>query len=225
MSPYILLATALVIMGIIAWLWQYGETRGEPARLLLAWLALSAVTAIIAAAGMWIEDPTVSLSFTAAARTYSMIIVFLLFIFARSFSSPADFTLLFWSVPLQFGMAVVILNWQHMFRLSGDMWILDMGNPFAITTVAVSWFYSILALAYAAILYLTLRREGREKEKERTMIMIAAIAVLLVASGIRGSISGAVGYAITIGYLGHLAGVLLLVWAFRGPIKLRPAGR
>jgi glucan phosphoethanolaminetransferase (alkaline phosphatase superfamily) len=225
LSAYVLSATALVLTGIMAWLWESGETRSEPARLLLAWLCLSAITALIAAAGIWIKDPTISLSFTAAARLCSMIIVFLLFMFARSFSSPADFTLIFWSIPLQFGMAAIILNWGNMFKLSGDMWVMDMGSSFALATVFVNWFYAVLALTYAAVLYITLRREGRDKEKKRTMIMIAAFLVLLVASGVRGSLSGAVGFAITLGYLGHLAGVLLLVWAFHGPILLKPAER
>jgi hypothetical protein len=225
LSAYILLATALVLMGVIAWLWEAGETRGEPARLLLVWLVLSAVTAIITAAGIWIEDMSVSLSFTAAARMYLMVLAFLLFLFARSFSVAADYTLLFWSVPLQLGMALIIMNWQHMFEESGGHWILEIGNPASVAVAAVSWLYGILALAYAIILYLTLRREGREKEKGRTLMMIAAIAVLMAASAIRGTISGAVGYAINISYLGHLVGVMMLVWAFRGPFIYKPARR
>jgi hypothetical protein len=225
LSPYVLLATALVLLGIIAWLWESGETRGEPARLLLAWLAMSAVTALITAAEMWIEDASVSLSFTAAARMYAMIIVFMLFLFTRSFSVAADFTILYWSIPLQIGMAVIIMNWQRIFEMSGGDWILDMKSSAAMVTVAVSWFYGTLALVYAVILYLTLRREGREKESRRSLIMLAALAVLFVASAIRGFISGAAGYAISAAYLGHLAGVLLLIWAFRGPIVSRPAGR
>jgi hypothetical protein len=225
LSSYILLATALVLLGVVAWLWEAGERRGEPARLLLAWLVLGAVAAIIAAAGLWIEDASISLSFTAAARMFVMILAFLLFLFARSFSIAADYTILFWSVPLQLGMALIIVNWQHIFEQSGGQWIMDIGNPASIVIAAVNWFYGILALAYAIILYLTLRREGREMEKTRTLIMIAAIVVLFVATAIRGTLSGAVGYALDISYLGHLAGVLLLVWAFRGPFVFKPAMR
>ncbi len=225
MSPYVLLATALILLGIVAWLRESGETRGDPARLFIALLAMGAVTAGIAAAGMWIRDATVSLSFTAAARMYTMILAFLLFLFTRSFSSPEDYTVFFWSVPLQLGMAAIILNWQHMFELSGDAWILDMGCPFAWMTIAVGWLYGILAMAYAVILYVTLSREGRKVEKKRTQIMIAALALMFVSSVIRGSMSGAAGYAINLAHLGHLLGALLLVWAFRGPKQLKPFKR
>jgi len=225
LSPYILLATALILMGIVAWLWESGATQGDPARFFIALLSMGAVTAGITAAGLWIEDTTVSLSFAAAARMYSTVLTFLLFLFARSFSKPADFTLLYWSVPLQFGMAVVILNWQHMFRLSGSTWILNMDRPFAWMTVAVNWTYGILAMVYAVGLYMTLKREGKKVEKERTLIMITALIILFVATAIQGLLSGAVGYAINIAYLGHLLGALLLVWAFRGPVILKPLKR
>lgn len=119
MGPYIMLATALVLLGMAAWLWELGEARGEPARLLLVWIAFSAVTALIAAAGMWIEDASMGQSFTAASRTYYMIAAFILFLFARSFSVGIDFTVLYWSVPLQLGLAGIIINWQSMFELRG----------------------------------------------------------------------------------------------------------
>lgn len=225
MAPYVLIATALVLLGIVAWLWEAGVTRGEPARILLVWLALGAVTAIISAAGIWIEDASVSLSFTAAARMYAMIVVFVLFLFTRSFSVPVGFGVFFWSVPLQMSMAVIIMNWEKIFKLSGSDWILDMGSPAAIITVVVTWLYGILALGYAAGLYLTLRREGREKEKGRTLVMMAAIAVMFLASGLRGFVSGAAGTAISAAYIGYLAGVLLLIWAFRGPVMPRSAER
>lgn len=222
MSPYVLTATALVLAGMVAWLWQRGETRGEPARLFIAWLSISAITALMAAAAYWVEDAKASLSLTAAARMYSMVIVFLLFLFARSFSSPADFTVFFLSVPLQFGMAVVIFNWQQMFSQRGGVWVLDVGNPFAVAAVAVNLLYASLALVYVTVLYLTLRREGRERERSQTLIMLVAIVVLLAANLLRGSIGGASGYAVAIGDLGNLAGALLLLWAFRGPWQLRP---
>lgn len=225
MSPYILLASALVLLSIVAWLWEAGETRGDPARLLMVWLAFSAVTAIIAAAGIWIEDASVSLSFTAVARILLMVVVFLLFLFTRSFSVQTDYTILFWSVPLQLGMAMIMVNWQHMFARSGGFWVMDTGDPAAIVVITVSWFYGVLALVYAVVLYLTLRREGREKEKGRTLLMIAALAVLFVSGSIRTTISGASSYIVSTVYLGYLAGVLMLVWAIRGPRLTRPTER
>jgi hypothetical protein len=91
--------------------------------------------------------------------------------------------------------------------------------------VAVNWFYGLLALAYAVALYLTLRREARQKEEERTLLMIAAIAILSVATAIRVISGEATGYVIDLSYLGHLAGVLLLVWAFRGSSLFKPVKR
>jgi hypothetical protein len=220
-----MVATALVLLGIVAWLWQYKETRGEPARFLLSWLVLVALSALAGAAGMWIGDASVSQSFAAAERLFLMGAVFLLFLFARSFSEAAGFALLYWSIPLQLGTAVIVWNWQSLFVLSGGSWVMDMGEPAALLTVAVNWFYGVMAFVYAAILYLTLRREGRGRESGRTLIMVSGIVVLFVASGLQGSISGAAGYAVSIAYLGQLAGVLLLVWAFRGPRIFRTAER
>jgi hypothetical protein len=154
-----------------------------------------------------------------------MVLAFLLFLFTRSFSVAADYTILFWSVPLMLGTAIILVNWQQIFELSGGHWILDLENSASMVLIVVSWFYGILALAYTFILYMTLRREGRQKEKSRTLMMIAAIIVLFVAEALRGTVSGVVGYAINIAYLGYLAGVLLLVWAFRGPFVFKPASR
>lgn len=225
MGPYILLASALVLLGVAIWLWEAGQKHDDSARILLLWLALSAVTALIAAAAMWIGDRTISLSFSVVARIIFMVIAFLLFLFARSFSVAADYTILFWSVPLQLGIAVASVNWQHMFERSGGYWILDLESPAVMIVIAVSWFYGIMALTYAILLYMTLRREGRENEKSRTLIMIAAMVVLFAASVARSIIITAAGYAIGIAYLGYLAGLLMLLWAIRGPLVFRPMKR
>jgi hypothetical protein len=225
LSPYILLATALVLLGVAIWLWEAGFTVDEPARILLVWLVFSAVTSLIAAVGMWIGDKTVSLSFMTVARILFIVIAFFLFLFARSFSVRADYTVLFWSVPLQFGMAVLMVNWQHVFERSADSWIMRIESPAAICVIGVGWFYGILALAYTVILYLTLRREGREKEKNRTLLMIAAMTVLFASSVVRSVVSGVAGYAISAAYLGYLAGLLMLLWAIRGPLVFRTTKR
>ncbi len=225
MGPYILLATALVLLGVFAWIWRSSEGRGEPMRLLLVWLCLSAVTATIAAAGILIGDTSVSRSFVAAAHVYFAVLAFLLFLFTRSFSVAADYRILFWSVPLQLGIAVIVMNWQYVFKASGSDWVLDMSKPAAIAVVAVNWVYGLLALAYAFALYLTLRREARQKEKERTLLILAAIVILSVATAIRVVSGEATGYVISISYLGHLTGVLLMVWAFRGPAVFKSVKR
>lgn len=225
MAPYLLTAIALAIAGIVAWLWEWGNARGEPARILLAWMALSAATVAIAAAGMWMGDDPVGRYLAAAARMYSMIMAAMLFLFARSFGAPLGCGVFFWSVPLQLGMAATIIGGGEMFALSGGYWILDMGNGAAVITALVLWFYGLLALAYAGGLYLALRREGREKEKRRTLALIAAIAVVFAASALRGTASGAAGSAICAAYLAHLGGVLLLAWAFRAPAMSRSAQR
>jgi len=225
LGPYIMLATALVLLGMAAWLWELGEARGEPARLLLVWIAFSAVTALIAAAGMWIEDASMGQSFTAASRTYYMIAAFILFLFARSFSVGIDFTVLYWSVPLQLGLAGIIINWQSMFELRGGAWVLDLENPAAILIMAVTLLYDLLALIYAVILYLTLRREGRQKEKGRSGTMVAAVCLLFLASATGSVVGGESGYVAGAVFLFYIAGVLLLIWAFRGPFAFRTVER
>ncbi|MEW6552811.1 MAG: hypothetical protein AB1384_00800 [Actinomycetota bacterium] len=225
MSPYLALATSLVLLGIAIWIWEAGHDYDEPARLLLVWLVFSAATAMFAAAGMWIGDATVSLSFTAVARILFLVVTFLLFLFARSFSARADYTVLFWSVPLQFGMAVIMVNWQSMFESNADIWVMRTWNPAAMCVMAVGWFYGILSLVYAVILYLTLRREGRDKEKSRTLMMIAAMAVLFVAGAARNVPSAATSYATSAVYLGYLLGLLMLLWALRGPIVFKSTRR
>ncbi len=225
MAPYVLVATALVILGIAARLQAAGFTRGEPARILLVWLAFSAVTATVAAVGTWMGDASASLHLAAATRICALTAVATLFLFTRSFGIPVGFGAFFWSVPLQLGVAVIIVNFREMFKYSGGGRVLDMGSVAALITIVLTWLYGALALAYAIALYLTLRREGRQKEKRRTLAMIVALAVMLAASGLRGVVSGTAGSALSVAYLGHLAGMLLLTWAFRGPAIPRLARR
>jgi hypothetical protein len=225
LGPYLALATALVLLGIAIWMWEAGHNYDEPARLLLVWLVFSAATALVAAAGMWIGDATVSLSFTAVARILFLVVTFLLFLFARSFSARADYTVLFWSVPLQFGIAVIMVNWQSMFERSTGIWVMRAWNTAATCAMAVGWFYGILSLIYAVILYLTLRREGRGTEKKRTLMMVAAMAVLFVAGAARNIPSAVTSYATSAVYLGYLLGLLMLLWALRGPVVFKSAKR
>ena len=217
LAPYILVVSAAVMLGLAFWIGGAGRARGELARYLVAWLALSVAASLIMAASMWVGDETVSLSFAAAARSLVMIAVFVVFVFTRSFSRASDYTLFFWSVPLQLGLAVNILNWERIYRVEHGAWVLNLGDSLAVAAVLVEWFYSILAVFYAALLYLTLRREGRAEESRRTLAMTVALLVLLAAGSVRGVASGIFGRAVNAGYAGYLAGVLLLVWAFRQP--------
>lgn len=218
MAPYILVVSAAIMFALAVWLGRLGRTRGEPARYLVTWLALSVTASLIMAVSLWVADKTVSLSFAAAARSLVMIAAYIVFLFTRSFSKGSDYTLFFWSIPLQLGLAVNILNWERIYRLVGGAWVLDAADSMALTIACVGWLYSVLAVSYAALLYLTLRKEGKEEESRRTLAMTMALLLLLLAGSVRGMLGGVTGYGANMGYIGYLAGVLLLVWAFRLPM-------
>ncbi len=216
-APFVLVVSAAIMLVLAAWIGRFGRTRGEPAAYVMTWLALSVTASLILAASLWIEDEMVSLSFAAAARSLLMIAAFIAFLFTRSFSRGSDYTLFFWSIPLQLGLAVNTLNWEHIYRMEGGAWVLDAGDSMAFTIACVGWLYSALAVAYAALLYLTLRREGKTEESRRALALTLALFILLSADSVRGMVGGIKGYAVNIGCLGYLAGVLLLVWSFRLP--------
>lgn len=221
MAPYVLVASAAMMLILAVWIRSFGGARGEPARYLVVWLALSVAASLIMAASLWVKDDAVALSFAAAARSLALTAAFVVFIFTRSFSRGPDCTLYFWSIPLQLGLAANILNWEHIYRLEGGAWVLDAGDSFAITIASVTILYSAFAVAYALLLYHTLKREGREEESRRTLVMAVALVLLLAAGSVRGMAGGILGHAVNAGYVGYLAGVLLLIWAFRVPLVPR----
>ncbi|NPV58237.1 MAG: hypothetical protein HPY75_01075 [Actinobacteria bacterium] len=221
MAPYVLVASAATMLILAIWIRRFGGARGEPARYLVVWLALSVAASLVMAASLWVKDETVALSFAAAARSLAMIAAFVVFIFTRSFSRGPDCALYFWSVPLQLGLAANILNWESIYRLEAGAWVLDAGDSFAITIASVTMIYSVLAVAYALMLFYTLKREGKEEESRRTLVMTVALVLLLAAGSVRGMAGGILGHAVNAGYVGYLVGVLLLVWAFRVPLAPR----
>jgi len=224
-SPYIHVLSASVMLALAAWIRRSGAERGEPARYLVVWLALSAAASLIMAASQWVEDETVSLSFAAAARSLGLMGAFIAFVFTRSFSRSPDSSLYFWSLPLQLGLASNILNWERIYRLEGRTWVLRAGDSLALAVAVAIWFYYLLALLYALLLYSTLKKEGKEMESRRTLVMTLGLLLLMAAGSLGGMVNGVTGHAAVYGSLGYLAGVLSLVWAFGFPLASGEPGR
>lgn len=216
MSPYLLLLTSVILWGIALWFRLKSGIRGEPGAWFFAWLMIAGCSAVFAAAQWWIGDREISLSFFTASHILLVGCVFVLFLFARSFSRSLDYTVFFWSVPLQYAVAQLIVNKEVMFLPSGKTWIFDMGNPFSIVNLLVVLFYVALVFYHLVVVYLTLRKEGRKEESKVMRLIILALLILFLVNVVGDQVNAALGYSIGLTNLGNVVGAGLLVYAF-GP--------
>lgn len=218
MGPYLLLATAAVLAGIALWFRSRGRMKGETGIWFLVWLLTGALSAVFSAVSWWVEDRTISLSFYQANSAMLLGSVFFVFLFARSFGRNTDYTVFFWSLPMQLAAAAVLVNGGNMFRREGNLWILDHASPAAWIDAAALLFYSLLAIYYIAVLLRALREESRIWESQRLLIILAALLILFYAN-VLGGILGARSWweaRIPLVELANLAGALVLAWGVAG---------
>ena len=217
MNPILLVIIAAVLLGIAIWFRYYVAKGGESAILFQGWLVSGALAAASAAASFWIKDPTISRSFYIGYRTLLSITIFILFVFARSFSRKADYTLLFWSVPLMFDIAQVIVNGDEMFRVMGNSYVPDFANPFSVIHVTISVFYTLMALYYLVMLYTDLRKAGKSRQMRQVLLLTAAFAIMLFLMLLESLIRSWLEVNIPIGGAGLIVGAIIMVQALRGP--------
>lgn len=216
MNPILLLLVAAVLGGIAVWFRSNISGRGETDSLFMAWLITGSLAALCAAVSFWIPDTAISLSFFVAYRVLISFTVFVLFVFARSFSHRPDYTLLFWSLPLMFDVAQIIVNGGNMLREAGNSYVLDLGNPFTVAHVTIFAFYMVLSVYYLFVLYLELKRVGRERERRQVLFFFSALLIMLSMMVLETLIRSWLEVNILLGGIGVIAGAVLMVQALRG---------
>lgn len=222
-----LLATALVLLGIALWFRYRSGVRGETGLWFLLWLLAAALSAVFSAVSFWVKDRMVSLSFFQATSVLIVVSAFFVFLFARSFGRSVDYRAYFWSLPLQLAAAAVLANGETMLCRESRIWVMDNSSPASWIVATVLVFYSLLAIYYISVLIRDLRREGLGPEAERMSVILAALLILFYAN-VLGAILGARKWwegHIPLVELADLAAALVLAWGVAGGLRSRGGSR
>ncbi|MGQ9757355.1 MAG: hypothetical protein ACUVRX_04265 [Actinomycetota bacterium] len=226
-SPFLLLAAALVLLGIALWFRYRSGVKGETTLWFLLWLLTAALSAVFSAASFWVKDRMVSLSFFQATLVLVVLSSFFVFLFARSFGRSVDYRAYFWSLPLQLAAAAVLANGETMLCRKNRIWVIDNSSSASWLVAAVLVFYSLLAIYYIFVLIWELRREGLGPEAERMSVILAALLILFYANvmgGILGARKWFEGY-IPLVELADLAAALVLALGVAGRLRSRGGSR
>lgn len=226
-SPFLLLATALVLLGIAFWFRYRSQVRGETGLWFLLWLLAASFSAIFSAVSFWVEDHMVSQSFFQATSVLMVVSAFFVFLFARSFGRSVDYRTYFWSLPLQLAAAAVLANGDTMLCRQSRIWVIDNSNPASWLVAAVLFFYSMLAIYYIFVLIRDLRREELGPETEQMSLILAALLILFYAN-VLGGILGARTWwegRIPLVELADLAAALMLAWGVARGLRSRGGSR
>jgi len=217
LNPILLVVIAVILLGIAVWFRYYASRGGESAVLFQMWLLSGSLAAASAASSFWINDPSISHSFYMGYRMLLSTSIFILFVFAHSFSRKSDYTLFFWSVPLMFDIAQVIVNGDEMFRVMGNSYVPDFANPFSVIHVTIALFYTVMALYYLGMLYIDLGKAGKSRQKRQVLLFIVAFATMLILMLLESQIRSWLDVNIPIGGIGIISGAMIIVLALRGP--------
>lgn len=218
MNPYLLLATAAVLVGIAVWYRSRGGARGETGNWFLLWLLAGAFATVFSSVSWWVRDNTISLSFYQVNSVFAAASAFFVFAFARSFSRSVDYVLFFWSIPLQFTVAAILLNGIDMFRREARLWVFNEGSPAMWINAGALILYAALSIAYIVLLLRDLRREGRSREEQRVKVVLAALLILFYAEVMEGVLGARswFGAHVPLVEICELAGALVLAGAVAG---------
>ena len=219
MIPVLRILVAVLFGGIAAWFRRYRYDRKEPSIWFFVWLVASAVSYALGAVAYLVADMTISQDFWIASSAVLAASLFLIFGFARSFSVDAGYMLLFWSLPLMFNMALVIVNPEALFFRNGDLWVLKELNTTVAIYIAINGFYAFLALCYAVMLYRTLRSHEQERELHNFRYVLGGLLVLFSFAAIGGWLKASVNPQIPVLEIGSLIGAVIIVRGVTGPIE------
>lgn len=216
MNPVSLLLIAAILVGIALWFNSRVSVGRESSRWFLCWLITGSLSALCGAASWWITDPTISTSFFLAYRALLSITLFFLFLFARSFSAKTDFTIFFWSLPLQLDIALIIVNNEALLQELGGSYVLDFNNAFAAIHLSVFLFYSLFTIFYFLMVYRDLRRAEKARELRQVKLFIAALAMMIPFMVLEAQIRFWLEINIPVGGVGIIIGAFIIVLALRG---------
>ena len=218
MNPYLLLATAVVLVGIAIWYRSRSGARGETGSWFLLWLLSGAFATVFSSVSWWTGDNTISLSFYQVNSVFAVAGAFFVFAFARSFSRGVDYALFFWSLPMHLAVAAILVNGGNMFRREGSLWVFNGASPATWINAGALMLYAALSIAYIVLLLKDLRREGKGREEQRVKVVLAALLILFYAEAMEGVLGARswFGAHVPLVEITELAGALVLAGAVAG---------
>lgn len=211
MSPIFRMLLAVLLGGMAVWFIRSRPHRGEPAQWFFALLVAAALSGVLSAVSWWIPDETISRSFWIAYWISLSLTVFLVFCFTRSFGSKADFTLLFWSIPIMLDLAIIIIDNAFLFERSGNTWAATADNAFVYLHIAIIVFYAGMSIYYCFMVYRALKSHDQKEESARFRYILAGLLVIFVSQLIAGPFRSLFKPGNPINEIGTLIGTLLLL--------------
>jgi hypothetical protein len=215
--PILNVLMTVLFAGTAVWYLRYRFDRKEPSVWFFAWLVAAAASSAFGAASWWISDNGISEGFWVASAVCLSLTVFLIFAFARSFATEAGYTLVFWSVPLMFDVALIIYNSEVLFVRSGNGWVpKDYSTAFYVHVAIVS-FYALLAIYHAVMLYVAMRSQAQRQELNSIRLILGGLIITFAAAVAGGWVRMSVNEEIPIIEVGMIVGALLIVLGIVGP--------
>jgi hypothetical protein len=211
LSPFIRVFIAALFCAMAVWFKRYRFERGEPARWFFLMLIAFALSLALSAISWWIRDDTISKSFWIACWVALSCSAFLLFGFARSFGSKADFTLLFWSIPLLFDIALIIIGNNVLMERVGSTWVPRAERNVYYLHWAINGAYAVLSVYYCIMAYLALKSHDQREETAHFRYVLAGLLVIIISQLAAGPLRAALNPGNPISEIGTLLGTVLLL--------------
>ncbi len=218
MIPILRVLIAVLFGGMAAWFLIYRYDRKEPSVWFFVWLVAIALSYASRAAAYWVGDMTISQSLWVASSLALSVGIALIFGFARSFNVDASHVLFYWSVPLMFNIALILMEPESLFYRNGDLWVLKEYNAATAIFFAINAFYSLLAIYYAAMLYRTLKSHDQKKELGNFRFVLAGLLLVFASVAAGGWVKASIDPGIPLEEIGNLIGALLIMRGVTGPI-------
>jgi hypothetical protein len=209
---------SVIFGGMAFWFLRNRYDRKEPTIWFLVWLMTAAANYALSAVAFWVDDRAISQSFWVASFVALSASLFLVFAFARSFSVDASHALFFWSVPLMFNAALIIMNPEAIFVRSGDSWVLREINAAVVICIAIITFYALSALYYAFMLHHTLRSHRQKAELHNFRYILGGLLIVFSSAAVGGWLKASVNPWIPVLEIGNLLGALMIMRVVTGPI-------
>lgn len=211
MSPALRMLTAVVSCAMAAWFKRYRFNRGEPALWFFAMLTTFALSMALSAVSWWVGDEAISKSFWIAYWIALSGSAFLVFCFARSFGPKADIGLLFWSIPLMFDVALIVVAERHIFERSGGTWVPVLASSAYIVHWSINAAYAVLSVYFCFIAYLALKSHGQREELVHFRFVLYGLVIIFISQLAAGLLRASLSPWNPIAELGTLAGAVLLL--------------
>jgi hypothetical protein len=211
LSPVLRMILAVILCAMAAWFKRYRFDRGEPAHWFFALMIVFALSLGLSAISWWIRNDAISKSFWIAYWLALSGSSFLVFCFSRSFGPKADFKLLFFSIPLMFNLALVIVNETYLLERSGSTWVPQTGNAVYFVYWGINAVYAVLSVYYCVVAYVALRSHGQKEETANFRYVLYGLVVIIISQLAAGPLRAALNPGNPVSEIGTLAGMLLLL--------------